>query len=91
MKYEVDFSCGHTGKVELYGKSEDRNKRIKYLEKYGICPECYKEQIEIEKSIGHKEVKMSYMEYKKNYADCKTKSGSYDGEEKTITVYIPKI
>lgn len=28
------------------------------------------------------EVRMSYREYKENYADRKTKSGSYDKEEK---------
>ena len=33
---------------------------------------------------------MSYREYKENYADRKTKSGSYDKEEKTIVVYVPK-
>ena len=43
-----------------------------------------------EKSENCEEVRMSYREYKENYADCKTKSGSYDKEEKTIVVYIPK-
>ena len=36
------------------------------------------------------EVVMSYREYKENYADCKTKAGSYDKTEKTIVVYVPK-
>jgi hypothetical protein len=33
---------------------------------------------------------MTYAEYKRNYADCKTKSGSYDAKSKTIIVYVPK-
>ena len=43
-KYDVKMSCGHTETVELYGKSEDRQKRIKYLEKYGLCKFCYREK-----------------------------------------------
>ena len=43
-----------------------------------------------EKAKNSEEVEMKYSEYKENYADCKTKSGSYDKEEKTIVVYIPK-
>lgn len=41
-KYDVTFSCGHTGTVELFGKSADRERRITYFEKYGECPACYK-------------------------------------------------
>lgn len=26
MKYEVTFSCGHTGTVQLYGKGDEREK-----------------------------------------------------------------
>lgn len=90
MKYEVKFSCGHVHTVELFGKSEERQKKIAYFEKCGVCPDCYKEQKEIEKSVGCDEVEMSYRDYKTNYAECKTKSGSYNGETKTIVVYVPK-
>lgn len=34
-------------------------------------------------------VQMKYSSYKKHYSDCKTVSGSYDSELKTIKVYIP--
>lgn len=44
MKYTVTYSCGHTGTVQLYGKTEERERKIKYYEEYGLCPECYKKQ-----------------------------------------------
>ena len=87
MKYDVTFSCGHTQEVQIYGKAEERERKIKYFGKSGLCPECYKKKMNEENC---EEVRMSYREYKENYADCKTKSGSYDKEEKTIVVYIPK-
>jgi hypothetical protein len=90
MKYMVKFSCGHTAQVELFGKSSERDKKISYFEKYGVCQECKISQREIEKSIGCSEINMSYRQYKTEYADCNTMQGSYDGERRTITVYVPK-
>ena len=52
MKYDVNFSCGHEATIELFGKNEERHRRIDYLEKFGVCPKCYQEQKEIEKSLG---------------------------------------
>ena len=43
-----------------------------------------------EKAQNSEEAELKYSEYKENYADCKTKSGSYDKETKTIVVYVPK-
>jgi hypothetical protein len=48
-KYDVDFSCGHTAEVQIFGKSKDRQSRIKWLERCGICPDCYRAQKEKEK------------------------------------------
>ena len=90
MKYSVKYSCGHEDVVDLYGKSEERRKKIDYFEAYGLCPSCYKERKEIDKGAGCDEVEMSYREYKQSYASCKTKAGSYDGRSKTIIVYVPK-
>lgn len=89
MKYEVKFSCGHVHTVELFGKYSDRKRKIEYFERYGICPDCFMEQKNIENSIGCEEVEMSYREYKLNHEDCKTKSGSYNKATKTIVVYVP--
>lgn len=85
-KYDVKFSCGHTHTIELYGPTAERERKIKYLEAYGICPECE----EAEKAANCEEVEMHYSEYKKNYSDCKTKANSYDKKTKTIIVYVPK-
>lgn len=90
MKYDVTFSCGHTETVEIYGKTEDREKKIAYYGKSGICRKCYEKMMNEKNSENCEEVRMSYREYKENYADRKTKSGSYDKEEKTIVVYVPK-
>lgn len=89
MKYTVKFSCGHDDTVELFGKNADRQRKIDYFMNCGVCSACYKEQKAIENSIGCEERTMSYREYKTNYADCKTKPGSYDGKAKTIVVYVP--
>jgi len=43
-KYDVKFSCGHEETVELFGKSADRERKIAYFEKHGVCSECYKTQ-----------------------------------------------
>lgn len=42
MKYTVHMSCGHDETVELFGKSEDRDKKIKRMEECGICFKCRK-------------------------------------------------
>lgn len=38
-KYDVTYRCGHTGTVELYGKNEDRARRLEGL-KVCDCPAC---------------------------------------------------
>lgn len=92
MKYYVKHSCGHEQCVELFGKNGERERKINYFEKYGVCSECYAEQKRIAAEAaaekqGLKETEMSYREYKLNYSECKTVPGSYDGETKTIKVY----
>lgn len=90
MKYWVNFSCGHTEQVELFGKQTDRYRTIEYWEQRGICSKCYREQKDMENAVGCNEVRMPYREYKTEYPNCKTKAGSYDGEAKTIIVYVPE-
>lgn len=46
MKYEIEYACGHTGTVQLFGKTADRERKVKWLETQ-ICPAC--EHAEIEK------------------------------------------
>lgn len=91
MKYYIQFSCGHKATVELFGKSADRDKKIRYFEEQGVCPDCYREQKEIERTIGRHEVVMPYKEYKEKYPNFPTKNGSYNFVSKTIVVYIPDV
>ena len=46
MKYDITYSCGHAGTVELYGKTSDRESKIRWYETTAVCPECYKKQQE---------------------------------------------
>ena len=49
MKYDVTYTCGHVATIQLYGKTSERESRIKYLEGNCDCPECYKAQKEAER------------------------------------------
>lgn len=51
MKYEVKMSCGHTETIQLFGKTADRERRIEWLERYGLCEECKKEKERIARLI----------------------------------------
>lgn len=44
-KYEIKFSCGHTETIQLYGKMKDRQRKIEYFEREGLCSECYKKVV----------------------------------------------
>lgn len=52
MKVTIKYSCGHEGILEVFGKAEERERKIKYFEEFGLCPSCYK----AEKSSEEKEV-----------------------------------
>lgn len=45
-KYDVRFSCGHTETIQLFKKETERKRRIEWLEKYGICSECYRKSLD---------------------------------------------
>ena len=49
MKYDVTYTCGHVATIQLYGKTSERENRIKYLEGNCVCPECYKAQKDAER------------------------------------------
>lgn len=89
-KYEVKFSCGHTEVKTLFGKTSERESRIKYWEEYGTCSACFREKRAIELEMNNDQVEMPYRKYKEEYPDHKTKAGSWNPEKKTIIVYIPK-
>ena len=45
MKYDIIFRCGHEERIELFGKTSERERTIDYL-KGCLCKEC-KAKIEI--------------------------------------------
>jgi hypothetical protein len=55
MKVNITYSCGHEGTIEVFGKAGERERKIKYFEEYGLCPDCYKaEKQGEEKSFAEK-------------------------------------
>lgn len=56
MKYEIMHSCGHVATVQLYGKTELREKKRQSLEKE-ICDECFeKKETQKDKAKGYPEL-----------------------------------
>jgi hypothetical protein len=53
-KYTVNYSCGHSEVIQLYGKCSEREKRISWLEQR-ICPQCFKKEKEEEKRIANEQ------------------------------------
>lgn len=43
-KYDIRMSCGHEDTVELFGKTADRNRKIAWYEREGLCKACYQKQ-----------------------------------------------
>lgn len=41
-KYDITYSCGHTGTVQLYGPGKERDRKIEWYETQADCPDCYK-------------------------------------------------
>lgn len=70
MKYDIKYSCGHEGVVELYGEWEYREKMLSYYQN-NPCPECFKaEQNKIrEKKLKEKTEEKS--EILKHFNPCK--------------------
>lgn len=56
MKVNITYSCGHEGTIEVFGKAEERERKIKYFEECGLCPNCYKAEKQTEEKTfaeGH--------------------------------------
>lgn len=47
-KYDVEYSCGHTGTVELYGPNRDRERKLEWMAE-GVCPDCYRAEKHVER------------------------------------------
>lgn len=46
MKYSITYACGHEGTVDIWGKGSERERKINFFERCGLCPECYKAQMQ---------------------------------------------
>lgn len=64
MKYDITYSCGHTGIVELTGKGTEREKRIHFLTEYGLCPDCYKNKKQEEKKAEPFQIEVRLQPFK---------------------------
>lgn len=62
-KYTVKFSCGHTEEISLVGKVSERERKIDYYERYGLCSECYKCKKNAEKAERGLEFKAKLLPY----------------------------
>lgn len=52
--YEGKYSCGHEGRVNIIGPTKDRQRKADWHFS-GLCPECYKKQLEEERAAANKE------------------------------------
>lgn len=62
MKKEITYSCGHTGVVEVFGGVKAQEKKIRWYETEGLCPECYKKHLGEELATFEQEHKLPDLE-----------------------------
>ncbi len=55
MKYDITYSCGHTATIQLYGSTAEREHKITWMEREGLCPDCYRVQQKEENARKAKE------------------------------------
>ena len=48
MKYTITMSCGHEERIELFGSTKERDRKIDYFMSQGLCSECYKKKMQEE-------------------------------------------
>ena len=53
MKYDVTYKCGHSGVLDLGGKTKDREWKVEQAQ-YNLCPDCYRaaKQREMEEELA---------------------------------------
>lgn len=52
--YYGTYSCGHEGRTNIVGPTKDRERKAEWHFS-GMCPECYKKQIEEKRAAVNKE------------------------------------
>ena len=80
--YTITCSCGHTTTKQLYGPGKERQRYIEWMERSGLCPECYKEQRrEKEKEMGLvARVRIDYVRQFSDRQDEMTMAVVFDGD-----------
>ena len=56
MKYDIVYACGHAGVIQIYGKSADRDRKIKWMETNCLCPNCQANENKKRTEIAIKEM-----------------------------------
>jgi hypothetical protein len=44
-KYNIEYACGHDGKISLFGPSRDRERKLDWYQNTALCPECWEEKL----------------------------------------------
>lgn len=47
--YNIEYSCGHNGKEQVYGKSVSRENYLEWAKNNKVCPDCWQQQKEQER------------------------------------------
>jgi len=47
-RYTIKFSCGHTEERQLFGKEDDRQRKIRFFQEQGLCSKCWEEKKQLE-------------------------------------------
>lgn len=54
-KYSINYSCGHDGEEQLYGKISERERYVEWAEGSKLCPECYRAKLAAEREAESRE------------------------------------
>jgi len=49
-KYTINYKCGHTAEIQLFGNRDERDRKIAWLEANAVCPECHRARMEQERA-----------------------------------------
>lgn len=56
-KYDVTYSCGHSGEVQLFGPGKERERKLEWYHNSADCPDCYRKLIEENRQRLNQEAK----------------------------------
>lgn len=79
----INYACGHTKQIQMYGPTKNREKKKAWLEGQD-CPEC---NVKSAQKNGNA-IKMKYSEFKVlERVGFSSVYGSYNKDDKTVLVY----